>query len=213
MGNASLAINNLLGGIPLQTAILAIIDLFIVKGPALTYVSPKPVLILSGLFLIIQISLVIISFTVGEFLSFFNMGFWPILYLLVYILMLYVLRYHEKKEKWIPVDLPSKKTEKKLPSQLIAKKFSKAKLAIYFSLSSLIVLISGIFITFAINDLIILANLNSSFIGGTLLAFTTSLPEVVTTIGAIRVHAYTLAFANIFGSNALMIAIFFWMNT
>lgn len=207
--NAPLAINNLLGGISLQTVILAVIDLFIVKGPALTYVSPKPVLILSGIFLIIQIALVIISYSIGEVLLFFHMGIWPILYLLVYILMLYVLRNHEKKEKWIPVDLPSKKSGKKLASQWIAQKLSKRQLIFYFILSSLVVLISGVLITYAINDLIELAHLNSSFIGGTLLAFTTSLPEVVTTIGAIRVQAYTLAFANIFGSNALMIAIFF----
>ena len=46
--------------------------------------------------------------------------------------------------------------------------------------------------------------LGSSFIGVTLLAASTSLPELSTTIMAERLHSYTMAISNIFGSNLIM---------
>jgi cation:H+ antiporter len=52
-----------------------------------------------------------------------------------------------------------------------------------------------------------LSGLGETFIGVTLLALTTSLPELVATIVAVRIGAADLAIGNIFGSNALNIAI------
>jgi len=43
--------------------------------------------------------------------------------------------------------------------------------------------------------------LSAGFVGATLLAITTSLPELVATIAAVRVGAYDLAVGNLFGSN------------
>ncbi len=43
--------------------------------------------------------------------------------------------------------------------------------------------------------------LSTGFIGATLLAFVTSLPELVTTVAAVRLGAYDLAVGNLFGSN------------
>jgi cation:H+ antiporter len=42
-----------------------------------------------------------------------------------------------------------------------------------------------------------------SFVGVTLLALATSLPELVTSVAAVRIGAYALAVGNLFGSNAL----------
>ncbi len=43
--------------------------------------------------------------------------------------------------------------------------------------------------------------LSTGFVGATLLAFVTSLPELVTTVAAVRLGAYDLAVGNLFGSN------------
>ncbi len=43
--------------------------------------------------------------------------------------------------------------------------------------------------------------LSAGFVGATLLAFVTSLPELVTTVAAVRMGAYDLAVGNLFGSN------------
>lgn len=47
-----------------------------------------------------------------------------------------------------------------------------------------------------------ISGLGKTFIGSTLVAFCTSLPEIVSTIAAVRMGAFDLAVGNIFGSNA-----------
>jgi cation:H+ antiporter len=51
-----------------------------------------------------------------------------------------------------------------------------------------------------------LSGLGGTFVGTTLVAFTTSLPELVATIAAVRLRAFDLALGNIFGSNAFNMA-------
>ncbi len=50
-------------------------------------------------------------------------------------------------------------------------------------------------------EIALLTGLSNGFIGATLLAFVTSLPELVTTVAAVRLGAYDLAVGNLFGSN------------
>lgn len=51
------------------------------------------------------------------------------------------------------------------------------------------------------NEIAVITGLGTSFIGTTLVALVTSLPEVVTTIAAIRIGASDMAIGNLFGSN------------
>lgn len=51
------------------------------------------------------------------------------------------------------------------------------------------------------NEIAVITGLGASFIGTTLVALVTSLPEAVTTIAAIRIGASDMAIGNLFGSN------------
>jgi cation:H+ antiporter len=51
-----------------------------------------------------------------------------------------------------------------------------------------------------------LSGLGNTFVGTTLVAFSTTLPELVATVTAVRMGAFDLAVANIFGSNAVNMA-------
>ena len=51
------------------------------------------------------------------------------------------------------------------------------------------------------NQIAQITGLGVGFIGATLIAITTSLPELVATISAARIGAYDLAVGNLFGSN------------
>lgn len=51
--------------------------------------------------------------------------------------------------------------------------------------------------------------ISTTFIGTSLVAITTSLPELVTTFAALRLDAFDLAVRNLFGSNAFNIAVLF----
>lgn len=204
LGNAPLAINNLLGGINLQTVVIAIADLCIVSG-ALTYFSPKPSLLVGGLFVILQLAIVTIAASTGELFTFWGVGFWPVLLFAVYLLMLHFIINHENDPKWKPV-IEQKKLKMKFetPSK---KDFSSFKLISFFLFNALVVLVAGSAISYFANTLAYQWNWSGGWMGATLVALTTSLPEVSTTLGAVRQKAYVLAIANIFGSNALTISL------
>lgn len=64
------------------------------------------------------------------------------------------------------------------------------------------IVIAGPFMAESAEKLATLSGLGSTFIGSTLVAFCTSLPELVATITAVRIGAFDLAIGNIYGSNA-----------
>jgi len=53
-----------------------------------------------------------------------------------------------------------------------------------------------------------ITGLGTTFVGTWLVGFSTSLPELVSSIAAVRMGAFDLAVGNLFGSNALNMAIF-----
>lgn len=71
----------------------------------------------------------------------------------------------------------------------------------YF-LSAASIFIAAPYLSEAAGEIASLTGLGNGFIGTTLVAFTTSLPELVSTIASVRMGAYDLALGNIFGSNA-----------
>lgn len=56
------------------------------------------------------------------------------------------------------------------------------------------------------------SDLSQGFLGVTLLAITTSLPELVTSLAAVKMGAYDLAVGNLLGSNAANIAMIFFVD-
>lgn len=77
----------------------------------------------------------------------------------------------------------------------------------YFVSIIVIIFIAPLFVS-AADQLAELSGLGHSFIGTTLVAFTTSLPELVTTLAAFQLRQPQLAIGNIFGSNAFNMILF-----
>ncbi len=76
-----------------------------------------------------------------------------------------------------------------------------------FALLSLAIVVLGVWLAFLGDRIAELTGLGESFIGALLLAATTSLPEAVAALAAIRLNAIDLAVSNIFGSNIFNLAI------
>lgn len=74
-------------------------------------------------------------------------------------------------------------------------------ISIYFG-SALAIFVAAPYLTEAAGRIADLSGLGNTFIGSTLLAFCTSLPEVVSIVTAIRSGYFDLAVGNIFGSNS-----------
>ena len=209
LGNAPLAVNNLFGGIAMQFAVLAAVDLAFVRG-ALTYFSPRPVLLLRGVLVILQISLGLAAISCGDVTVVFHCGAWPIVLAVVYGQSLYFMQRYTGREVWIPAEIPEDMSaaagETKTETRRRAAEYGRG-VYVRFALFCGLVLIAGWAVSSAADALSAQSGVGSGFIGATLVALATSLPEISTTAGGVRLGAYTMAMSNIFGTNALEVAL------
>ena len=72
----------------------------------------------------------------------------------------------------------------------------------YFMLAALVTLLVGPRLSAAADELAVRSGLEKTFVGTTLIALSTSLPELATCWAAVRMGSLDLAIGNIFGSNA-----------
>jgi cation:H+ antiporter len=213
-GNAALAGNNLLGGVVMQTAVLALADLFVRKG-ALTFFTPRPGLLLEGTSLIVLLAIVLAGMAAGPGLAFFRVGIWTMLLFAVYLLSIYLLKQYEGRGTWKPVDPPDETEGPGEAATAQQRKYadhSTWQLGLLFAGGSAILLAAGWLVASVADALATETGLGASFVGATLVAISTSLPEVSTTIAAVRLGSLSLAVSNIFGSNAIDAALLFFAD-
>lgn len=213
VGNAPLAVNNLFGGIVMQTAILAIADMAIGKR-SLSFLTPKPVLLLQGVLLIVLLAFVLAGIVAGDTPLLGAVGWWTTGAFALYVIAIRLVIRFEAKEQWRAVDLPAGMIRPEAaPHASSSASGSLSHLWWAVAGVSLVILIAGSLLVATAESIADQTGLGSSFVGATLLAATTSLPELSTTLGAVRLGAYSMAFANIFGSNAIMVALLFVSDT
>lgn len=82
---------------------------------------------------------------------------------------------------------------------------SLPKAVLGFVVAAIAVLLVGPFMADAADDFAKATGLGRTFVGTTLVALSTSLPEFVSSLAAIRMKAFDLAIGNIFGSNSFNI--------
>ena len=206
--NAALVLGNMFGGITMQTAILAVADIFVVRN-ALTSWPRKSTHALLAVILIVLLGLLLTITFAGDFVLVLNVGLGAILLTGAYPLTLILLRRYDERNSWAPIDLPEDfDRQKTIASKSNGLEKTATKWLVIQSLGcSAIILIAGVALALSADAMAEKTAIGSSFIGISLLAAATSLPELSTTIAAARIGAYTMAINNIFGSNLIMIAL------
>lgn len=208
IGNAALASSNLLGGIAMQTAILAVVDLIVVRG-ALTYFSPRPVLLMQGVMLILLLAIVMAGVSVGGISHIGHVGLLPPLLAAIYLVSLWLSHRYEGRNSWQVRDPPHVGDHAiERHNAQAYESVSNTGLYTRFALGALVVLVAGWAVAQTGDALAVQTGLGATFVGATLVAIATSLPEASTTLTAARLGSYGMAISNIFGSNALMVALF-----
>jgi cation:H+ antiporter len=81
-----------------------------------------------------------------------------------------------------------------------------------FSVGALVLLIAAPALAWSAERIAEESGITATFIGTSLVAITTSLPELVVSISAVRLGAFDLAVGNLFGSNAFNMAAFFFAD-
>ncbi|HNP51589.1 MAG TPA: hypothetical protein PKJ85_07315 [Nitrosomonas nitrosa] len=202
-GNGALALNNMFGGVMLQLAVLAIADIFVRQGTLTSY-PRRQTAVIAGILSILSLSVLLAIYLIGDVVLIAHMGIGSIVIGVLYILFIALLRHYEKRDIWSPVDLPDKKKIDDNGRNNAFDHLTLKKLAFFSLISTLIILVCGVAVVNLAETLADQTGLGSSFIGVSLLAITTSLPELSTSIAAVRVKAYTMAISNVFGSNLIM---------
>jgi len=75
-----------------------------------------------------------------------------------------------------------------------------------------VIIVSGIFLVQASKEIATSTGLSASFMGAILVAIVTSLPELTTSIGALRIGAHDMIIGNLFGSNMFNILTIFFAD-
>ncbi|MEO1138202.1 MAG: hypothetical protein AAFW87_01990 [Pseudomonadota bacterium] len=201
-----LVLNNLFGGIALQTAILAMSDFW--AKSAITNYPRKANHALEATLLVFLLSVALIVTGLGETLEFFQVGLGSVLIAITYAGAIWLLRRYDDVSDWVPVDLPDPNPLPfPAPSGLSAS--SNACLVWQAIGACVAILVFGLLLVVFAERIADQSGLGTGFIGVTLLAAATSLPELTTSITAVRIGAYTMAISNIFGSNLIMLVLVF----
>ena len=206
LGNAPLVLNNLFGGILLQTAILAVADLW-TRGAISNY-PRRATHALEATLLVVLLSGVMAIVILDEPYSFGALGYGSIVVGFLYGFSVWLLRKYDINNDWVPVDLPEPSAVISHDRTIYSEQPSSAvRLLLRAGLMATLVFILGYVLVIVAESLADQTGMGSSFIGVTLLATATSLPELATTIAAVRAGAFTLAISNVFGSNLIMLGL------
>jgi len=206
IGNAPLAVNNLLGSISMQVAVLAVADAIYGKN-ALTSVVPDSTVMLQGALNICLLCLVAVAAIVGD-ISFAGAGAWTWSFALAACYSLYKIVEGNQRRPWVANtdDInPQTHTDRIREHGDVSVK----SLAVRTSTAALIILLAGSIVAVTGNSLADQTGLGSSFVGYALVAISTSLPEASTVFASLSRGLYTMAISDILGTNMLNLALLF----
>lgn len=194
-----LALGNLLGSCLYNLALLAVIDLLEGRGAMTARINQGH--IVTAALSIITVCLASIAMLKIAFLPLGWVGLETLIIALVYIFgsrLLY--RYDQKNRTLAP-------QEKGITSD--AYWISTGRALINFLVAALFIVLAGVYLTDAADQIAVTTGLGHTFVGSILLAISTSLPETVTTISALKMGLLNMAVANVFGANFMNLFIIF----
>lgn len=196
-GDASFAVSNAVGGIAAQTLFLAIADL-IYRRANLEHAAAEPANMFQAVLLLILLSLPIAAMA-GPDVSFFAIHPVSIVLFAGYIWGVRLATAVRERPMWEPVE--TRETRHDEPEDDAEPQKSVRKPALIFIGLVALMGACGWVISQAGGQFIARFGLNSSLVGSLVTAVVTSLPELVTTLVAVRRGALQLAVGGIIGGN------------
>lgn len=175
LDNPTLSFGDIIGSNMFNVFVLSVYNIYFFKNNVFKNASKRH--IIECIILLIDYIFIILG-TYSIFINYISI----ILFIMYVFYMIYVLLSNNNEED---IDIKEEK-------YIILK----------FTLTSIILIILSIFLTYQANKISIdYPNFSSSSIGAILLGITTSLPEVVTTFELIKLNNYNMSISNMLGSN------------
>lgn len=208
-----LAAGNLLGGIAIQTAVLAICDWFVREKRPLSYMVGSLVPVLEASLVIAMTALATLGTLLPKTALIWRMSPASIGIGVMWIGGMLLLNRVRNSPKW-KVSMPESRPgrpHRRVPHPTVEHPFAKwgtARVVTIFGAGSLVTLAAGWALTVASGTIASRAGLNGIIFGATVLALASSLPEISTGIAAVRLGDHQLVMGDVFGGNAFQLTLF-----
>lgn len=191
-GVPDIAVGDVLGSCVFNMLILAILDTMYRPAPISTKAHQGHVL--SAAFGLLLLSIVCVSMFLKENISPIGwLGPYSLLFVLIYLIAMRLVFTYEKRK--------INEFLKEMAEELQYKDVSMKTAVLHYGLNALIVVIAAMFLPKIGERIAAATGLGQTFVGNIFIAVSTSLPEVVVSIAAVRMGAVDLAIGNLFGSN------------
>lgn len=199
-GFGELAVSNALGGIAAQTVFLSIADLSY-RRANLEHASASIENMMSGALLASLLAMVLIA-VAGPDISLLGVHPASLLILVGYGFGLHLIREARETPHWVPRWTTSTVDDDAGAQEAGEEPVGQWSLWTRFALLAGVVGVSGWFVAHSGIAIVNQTGLSESVVGALLTAVATSLPELVTSVAAVRRGAVTLAVGGILGGNA-----------
>jgi cation:H+ antiporter len=214
-GSIEVAAGNILGGIALQTVVIAVLDAFGKRGKGvkpITYRAASLTLVLEAVVVVAVLAVVIAGSQLPPDLVVARLTPDVVLIAAIWLVGLFLVQRASKGLPWhedgrAPQASPHQAGHRTRKPDA-TKQMSTRKAAIVFAVSALATLVAGVVLEQAGDAASSKIGLSGVLFGATVLALATSLPEISTGLQAVKQGDDNLAVSDIFGGNAFLPVLF-----
>ena len=212
-GDVSIAVGNILGGIALQTVVLVILDAWgLGRKTGLTYSASSLELVIEGVTVMAVLTVTVMGTQLPQSLIFLRVTPAGLAIVAVWLAGLWLVNHARKGLPWKDLgdapggqDTAAGGEKSKAPPQPKLK--LKAAQTI-FGIGAAVTLVCGVLLELSGEAIAQHIGMSGVLFGATILAATTSLPEVSTGLASMRLGDHKLAISDIFGGNAFLPTLF-----
>ena len=195
-GHPELAVSNAVGGIAAQTAFLAIADIFY-RRANLEHAAASIANLVQGTLLMSLLAIPLLAMSAPP-IDLWGIHPATLVLIAAYVAGLRLVAKAQESPMWSP---RKTKLTNEPKSSSESKKISLTTLWFKFAIYALLVAVAGFAIAPSGLAIAGATGMSESVVGGLFTAVSTSLPELVTTIAAVRCGALTLAVGGVIGGN------------
>ncbi len=216
-----IAVGNILGGIAIQTVVLAVLDACTAQDePPLTYQAASLVLVLEGAMVIAVLVVVVMGTQLPASAVAARLSPDSVAIVVIWVASLGLLNRAQRQLPWHAAgeapggqEEPRGHSTAKHETAASSRGTSTAKAALVFAAAAVVTLVGGVLLERSGEGIAGHLHMTGVIFGATVLAAATSLPELSTGLTSVRMGDYKLAVSDIFGGNAFLPCCSWWPSS
>jgi cation:H+ antiporter len=212
-GNLGLAAGNLIGGIAVQTIVLAVCDFAVGPRRPLTFLVGALTPVLEAMLVVLVVSGVLMGALLPPSTAIGGVSPASIAIVVVWLAGIYVINRVRKDPRWsvtMPGSHPGRRHRRQPHPERphpFASSTTRAVVTAFLAACA-VTLVAGVTLEVTGSALADRAGVDGVIFGATVLAAATALPEISSGIAAVRLGDHALALGDIFGGNAFQVCLF-----